>query len=91
MDPLSYTIAEAHERARLGRTKIYEAINTGDLRAVKCGRRTLILHDDLVRYLQSLPTIKAEQGSAVDARVSAEDSEGSTIKAKRACTRRGVW
>jgi excisionase family DNA binding protein len=54
--PLAYSIAEACEIARIGRTSIYEAINSGALIARKNGRRTVILFDDLRRWLQSLPT-----------------------------------
>jgi excisionase family DNA binding protein len=71
---LAHSIAEACERAHIGHTSIYQAINAGRLRAVKRGRRTLILHDDLVRYVQSLPplivkqsgTTKSPEGSATD-------------------------
>jgi excisionase family DNA binding protein len=56
--PLAYSIAEACSVARAGRTALYEAIRSGELRAVKRGRRTLVLADDLRRYLESLPTLE---------------------------------
>jgi excisionase family DNA binding protein len=56
--PLAYSIAEACSVARAGRTALYEAIRSGALRAVKRGRRTLVLADDLRRYLESLPAVE---------------------------------
>jgi excisionase family DNA binding protein len=49
------SIVEAAAMAGLGRTKIYEAISKGHLQARKCGKRTLILRDDLRSYLANLP------------------------------------
>ena len=66
MDPLVYSIAETCEHAHIGRTALYNAINAGQLRAVKRGRRTMILHEDLVRYVQSLPQLEVKSGQPAD-------------------------
>ncbi len=55
MAKLAYTIDEAVDAGAGGRTKIYEAIKAGELKARKRGKRTIILADDLVAFLQSLP------------------------------------
>jgi excisionase family DNA binding protein len=61
MLPIVYDIPEACEVGRTGRTALYEAIRKGELRAVKRGRRTLILADDLRRWLEGLPVVKPRQ------------------------------
>ena len=55
---LAYSIAEACARSGIGRTAIYDMINSGKLIARKRGRRTLILADDLRRCLELLPPVK---------------------------------
>jgi excisionase family DNA binding protein len=61
MEPIFVTIKEACEMSRIGRTALYEAINSGALPARKHGSRTLILVNDLKKYAQSLPKVKPER------------------------------
>jgi excisionase family DNA binding protein len=49
------SVAEACAMAGIGRTKLYEAISDGSLKARKYGKRTLILREDLRTFLSSLP------------------------------------
>jgi excisionase family DNA binding protein len=49
------SISEACAMAGIGRTKIYQAINEGNLKARKYGKRTIVLRDDLRDFLASLP------------------------------------
>jgi hypothetical protein len=59
----AYSIADACIVTRTGRTAIYEAIRSGELIARKRGRRTVILADDLCRWLQNLPIAAQKVGT----------------------------
>jgi excisionase family DNA binding protein len=53
--PLAHTIEDAARRSTICRTSVYAAIKSGDLKARKAGKRTLILDEDLHTWLAALP------------------------------------
>jgi excisionase family DNA binding protein len=55
MKPILHTINEACQALRIGRTALYDAINSGELVARKRGSRTLIHENDLNQFAESLP------------------------------------
>ena len=68
MERLALTINEAAKSASRSRSGLYEDIQNGRLRAVKNGRSTRILIDDLKKYLNDLPAIEPNaQPANVDA------------------------
>lgn len=54
---LAYSVPDTCRVAGIGRTKVYELVAAGQLRAVKIGAKTLILADSIQEYFQSLPTL----------------------------------
>ena len=55
------SIAEFCERYGPGRTKTYEELKSGRLRARKIGKRTIITEDDAEDWLLRLPVIGASR------------------------------
>ena len=60
MTPLSLSIEEARAATGLGRTKLYQLINSGELKARKIGKRTVILKGDLDAFLENLKNYPSE-------------------------------
>ena len=54
---IAHTISEAVLASGLSRSTIYVLIGRGELKARKCGARTLILKSDLQRFLTHLPSV----------------------------------
>lgn len=54
-EKLAFRISEVVLVTGLPRSTIYELIGAGLLPARKVGMRTLVLRDDLLRFLESLP------------------------------------
>lgn len=57
---ISLTIEEACTAIGIGRTKLYQAINSGQLKAKKYGKRTIILKSDLEVFLETLTPYQAK-------------------------------
>jgi excisionase family DNA binding protein len=60
---IAHSIEAACRISGLGRTSIYAALKSGALPARKCGRRTLILADDLDAFLRNLPPVHGQPRS----------------------------
>lgn len=61
----SMTIREFSSWARLGHTKIYELIGSGELPAIKVGRRTYIRTAEAEAWLEACPHYPAIPGRTV--------------------------
>lgn len=64
MNSLSYTIEETSKITGLGRSRLYEELNSGRLKGVKAGRRTLITHISIQQWLENLESYPTEKMGA---------------------------
>lgn len=55
---LTVTISQAAHMLSLSRAALYKAIQRGDIRAIKSGRRTLLEVAELQRFIAALPAYK---------------------------------
>lgn len=56
-----HTIPEACAMIRVGRTKFYQLLNAGEIKAVKIGKKTLIQDKELENWIYALPTYHSKQ------------------------------
>ena len=61
IEPLAYTIAEVVKVAAVSRTELYRAIQRGELTMRKRGNRSLIMTDELKRWLNALPIASVKE------------------------------
>ncbi len=61
---LGLSIDDACQVSGIGRTKIYQAIGSGELIAKKCGSRTIITPKHLAAYIDNLPVADFASGEA---------------------------
>lgn len=53
-EKLAFSVKEAAEILSIGRTTLYARVKAGDLKATKCGRKTLFLASDLAAFVERL-------------------------------------
>jgi hypothetical protein len=62
MTKLAVSVPEAVEMTGIGRSSLYTLFREGKITRRKQGKRSLILVDELRRYVESLPTAPAARG-----------------------------
>jgi excisionase family DNA binding protein len=61
INPIAVSVRDATQILGLGRTRIYELINAGEIIAKKDGNRTLLLMASLRAYVDSLPLVTCQR------------------------------
>lgn len=60
IDQQLFTISDFVKQFRVSRTALYRLFGAGHLRAIKVGRRTMILQSDVEKWLASLPSLERQ-------------------------------
>jgi hypothetical protein len=55
MDRVAYSLPDAARIAGVSRTRIFEAVRKQELTIRKAGRASIVTHDDLLAWTNSLP------------------------------------
>ncbi|CAM5774925.1 hypothetical protein LMIY3S_04766 [Labrys miyagiensis] len=63
-DRVGISITEACYISGVGKSYLYEQIAAGNLPARKIGRRSIILRDDFMRWIEGCPLISPKKGAA---------------------------
>ena len=58
---LSFSVQETLKLLSIGRTTLYSLVKAGDLRAVKCGRKTLFRASDIQTFLENLENVEVSR------------------------------
>ena len=64
MDRIAYSLPEAARLAGISRTQLFDAARKKELTIRKAGRSSLVMHDDLLAWIKSLPVRGRKPGSA---------------------------
>ena len=67
MDRIAYTLPEAARIAGVSRTRMFEAVRKQELTIRKAGRASIVTHDALLAWINSLPV----KGRRLDGNISA--------------------
>lgn len=62
-EPIAYTVTELLRVAPVGRTKFYEDLNAGRIKAKKNGRSTIVTADEAQRYINALPDYEPKKAA----------------------------
>ena len=63
---LALSVAETCAAGNFGKTAFYQAVKSGALRAVKHGKRTVVLQADLQRFLENLPAVTPQRNPEIE-------------------------
>ncbi len=55
MTSIFLTVSEACRRLKIGRTYFYKLIGSGEIRALKVGKKTLVTEEEIQRWISALP------------------------------------
>jgi excisionase family DNA binding protein len=64
IEPIAVSIQEAVRLSGVGRSSIYEAVNRGEIPIRKRGRRSLVMVEDLRRWIETLPSTNSTAANA---------------------------